>query len=343
MDERITNLDLSELLELRGGRAHGPATLRRVVDGLADVLGATTLAYRPELTAQGWATEQMVHSGDARAAHLAQLATSYFPQAPLRYGHYDALLVEADQRNRLVGDREFRAMLASGESPVVRSVYRPSGVLPLGHARVVISDGPFMLCWLGLWREEPFSAEEEASVASIVPALGDHLAAERLLWGGTPGSFDAVSQTLELVARPAFVMNAAGQLAFVNAAARALIDRDRAVLDDVTDAAVRGIASPRVHSITRVASAGAQSHFIVLTTEEEESVDARLAAVVRDHRLTATQARVLALLVRGDANKDIATKLRCAPRTVELHVTAVLKKCGADSRTRLIAWFWTRH
>jgi DNA-binding CsgD family transcriptional regulator len=53
--------------------------------------------------------------------------------------------------------------------------------------------------------------------------------------------------------------------------------------------------------------------------------------------LTGREADVLALLVQGLANKEIAGRLGVSPRTVEKHVESVLRKTGAKSRTELIA------
>ena len=48
---------------------------------------------------------------------------------------------------------------------------------------------------------------------------------------------------------------------------------------------------------------------------------------------------VLAQLARGASNKDIATKLGCATRTVEVHATAVMRRCHVESRSRLVSVF----
>ncbi|HXV57206.1 MAG TPA: helix-turn-helix transcriptional regulator, partial [Gaiellaceae bacterium] len=48
--------------------------------------------------------------------------------------------------------------------------------------------------------------------------------------------------------------------------------------------------------------------------------------------LTARQLDVLALLVDGLTNAEIADRLVVSPRTAEHHVAAVLRKLGATSR-----------
>ena len=55
----------------------------------------------------------------------------------------------------------------------------------------------------------------------------------------------------------------------------------------------------------------------------------------------ARQAQVLELLALGQANKTIASALGCAPSTVELHVTALLRKSGCESRCEMVSTLWS--
>lgn len=72
-----------------------------------------------------------------------------------------------------------------------------------------------------------------------------------------------------------------------------------------------------------------------------ERIDRQLEMTTARWSLTPRQREVLAMVVRGNANKDIARTLECAQRTVELHVTMLLEKAGAESRSQLTARFWT--
>lgn len=53
-------------------------------------------------------------------------------------------------------------------------------------------------------------------------------------------------------------------------------------------------------------------------------------------RLTPRQTEVLSALIEGLTNKEIAARLGCSEATVEVHVTALLRKSGASNRTGLV-------
>ncbi len=83
---------------------------------------------------------------------------------------------------------------------------------------------------------------------------------------------------------------------------------------------------------------------LVAPSVEDVEVQGRVELVEATERwgLTAREAEVLALLAEGEGNKCIARRLGIAPRTIEVHVGAILRKAKADSRARLVALFWTR-
>jgi DNA-binding NarL/FixJ family response regulator len=56
----------------------------------------------------------------------------------------------------------------------------------------------------------------------------------------------------------------------------------------------------------------------------------------RATQLTPQQWRVLALMVHGDQNKQIAHKLGVGEATVKAHVTVILRKLGVRSRTQAV-------
>jgi DNA-binding CsgD family transcriptional regulator len=67
----------------------------------------------------------------------------------------------------------------------------------------------------------------------------------------------------------------------------------------------------------------------------------RLRYIAERHRLTPRQAEVLNGIVAGLANKEIAARHGCGESTVELHVTNLFRKLRVQSRTQLVAKFWS--
>jgi DNA-binding NarL/FixJ family response regulator len=54
--------------------------------------------------------------------------------------------------------------------------------------------------------------------------------------------------------------------------------------------------------------------------------------------LTPTELKVVQLVAKGLANKDIATQMNLSQRTVESHVSNMLGKTGLNNRTELARW-----
>jgi DNA-binding CsgD family transcriptional regulator len=75
---------------------------------------------------------------------------------------------------------------------------------------------------------------------------------------------------------------------------------------------------------------------VMAEVDEQDALDH--AAATWD--LTPRQTDVVLWLVRGLSNKEIAAELRCAERTVEVHVTTLLRKARARSRSHLVTRFW---
>ena len=58
----------------------------------------------------------------------------------------------------------------------------------------------------------------------------------------------------------------------------------------------------------------------------------------RGTAISGAERRVLTLLLEGRSNQAIATALTVSRRTVEGHVSALLRKTGCHSRTQLVLW-----
>jgi DNA-binding NarL/FixJ family response regulator len=55
-------------------------------------------------------------------------------------------------------------------------------------------------------------------------------------------------------------------------------------------------------------------------------------------RISRAERRVLSLMLQGLNNGAIASTLSLSRRTVEGHVSALLRKTGCHSRTQLVLW-----
>ena len=60
-------------------------------------------------------------------------------------------------------------------------------------------------------------------------------------------------------------------------------------------------------------------------------------------QLTAREREVLQLIARGYMYKEIALRLEISPKTVEAHVSSVLRKLQLSSRHELSRWAAERH
>lgn len=312
---------------------------------LAEGLGADVLAHRPVRGEASWECELMLTSGGSRMDSLSRRVGGFLATAPLRYTRFDPLRVEAEQRNRVFGSAALRKLLVPDdeEPPAVSSeVYRPEGLWSYAHMRVVLTDGPVFLQWLGFVRKEAFSRAEERLLAKLVPSLARRLRDERLLWSGIPVSFGTVELALDLVGMPAFLVDARGKLVLANEPGLARLVHDPSIGKEVVAATTASTYGTRIRTVTPVGGVGVARHHVVVLTDASDGLAQRLRFAEADAGLTAAEARVLARVVEGEPNKDIATHLRCSTRTVEVHVTSILAKCSVDSRARLIAWFWTR-
>jgi len=64
---------------------------------------------------------------------------------------------------------------------------------------------------------------------------------------------------------------------------------------------------------------------------------AGIALATEAWRLSRRQREVLVLAAQGFTNKQMAFELGCCPKTIEVHVTGLLKKSGVASRNELVA------
>jgi len=54
--------------------------------------------------------------------------------------------------------------------------------------------------------------------------------------------------------------------------------------------------------------------------------------------ISPAEARVLAQLLKGSSNRQIAARLGLSRRTVESHISAMFEKTGCRNRSQLLLW-----
>ena len=69
----------------------------------------------------------------------------------------------------------------------------------------------------------------------------------------------------------------------------------------------------------------------------------RIRAATGNLPLTSREKQVLALLLQGKSNKDIAASCEVQEQTVKDHLKHTYRKLGVHSRGTLFAWFLGRH
>lgn len=303
-----------------------------LADSLVQELGGAAAAMRCSPTSAGWTLDFLSAEGS-----LATTATEHFRDyilsAPTNFTLWDPTNVAPALRNmvQVVDNRMF------AEVDVVKRVYAPLGLDRLAHLTMLASTGPRFLGWVGLWREQPFTATELHRLSCSAPAIRERLMTIDEL-GSAELSWSIVESTLEAMHRPAFLMRKPCRIELTNAAGRALLNAShRSVLRTLEIALAGGSAD---WSVTPLLDVGIPHLALVSQSEAGFTFEARLEQARREWQLTAAQVAVLRLLARGFANKEIAAILGRAAGTTELHVSALLKRAEVDTRSRLLAKFW---
>jgi DNA-binding CsgD family transcriptional regulator len=268
-----------------------------------------------------------------RALHFRSLAETESQRMPLP----DLPAGEVGRRLGLSEDeletvRE-RALTRSG------AVFRQLGVEHMAWLRTLVCEGPALLGWVGIGREEPFTEREQRLLQALTPALQRRLTVEtRLRESGLMST--ALEVAMEALGRAAWVVSASGRVVHANSAGRVRLERGEAELMEQLRRGARGIPCSGPLTLTPLRTPGLPSHYLAIDTGTASSAAARVQALSARWSLTARESEVLTHIVQGETNKTIAARLGCAERTVEVHVTHLLSKAQVESRSALIARFF---
>jgi DNA-binding CsgD family transcriptional regulator len=244
------------------------------------------------------------------------------------------------QRNRSVAFRARSIEPMRARIPALDRVLESEPWISDEHQlRYLVCDGPDLLAWFGVFREgrSPFTEREAGILRRLAPALRERLRLERDLGRGRL-ALAVLPAALEEIPSAAFLVSPRGKVVHANRAGRAALETSGAAPGVRSALAAPGHPSFRW---TEVRAPGLPVHFLAVARRPPTRHAERVAACARDLGLTPRQAEVLALLARGAANKTIAAELGCGEPTVEFHVTALLAKAGCESRSALVARFWS--
>jgi DNA-binding CsgD family transcriptional regulator len=152
-----------------------------------------------------------------------------------------------------------------------------------------------------------------------------------------------LARVLDQVKLPVFVFESGRQI-YVNDAATDLAGRLRAhdrielrvlLIDHIAalEGASRGPAPPTVSLLT---SQSGEPFYLHVWPMTRRGARGRLT-FARRYRLSARESQVVELVVRGQANRQIALALGIGVETAKKHLSRIFDKVGVDSRAQLMA------
>jgi DNA-binding CsgD family transcriptional regulator len=321
------------------GRLSDTPILDTLTAELPSLLGAEMGgAYRIGLDGPSWHLDFFHGSGFPPnfGATFAQFAAAS-PSTAMTNG-YDALRPPRTQRNVAVDPIALVGREAVPKLPMTRHVLGPHKVDRHNQLRVLVCDGPHLLAWVGVLRRETFGARERGMLGAIARPLVGRLLLDRRLRDQEVRAkgFDAALEALSVAA---FLVHGQHTLVHANAIGRALLDSGSIDVPARMRAGRLGV-DPTV-TVIPLTGRSLESYTLVVIAQPAPGLELRIERAARAWGLTARHRDVLRCLVLGEANKTIAERLGLSVVTVEVHVSAILRKARVDSRAELVARFWT--
>jgi DNA-binding CsgD family transcriptional regulator len=341
-----------------------PVLMEQLREGLR---AERTVAYGVELAPDCYSASFCHGSGFPQpGGELLVTLNGFLHRQPDPWGYFDPARPAPAQRNRALHFRPHAEMeiqetplhdtgagawrrlgIGPTEQAQVRervtegavTLYRQLKMEHMFQLRSLICEGSTLLAWVGALRSEPFTPREQRLLQELVPCLQRRLELEtRLREAGLLGS--ALEAALEALGQPAYVLTSKGRVVYANSAGRARTERISRHLVEAVQRHGQGEPPPPGTSITALQVRGLSPHYLVVDRTVEAQTSSRVHVLGMRWGLTGREAEVLELIVQGTSNKTIASRLGCAERTVEVHVTHVLSKAQVESRSALIAKFF---
>jgi len=326
------------IAELEVVHVDDPPVMRSVLPRVRELLELDCAAFAvPVRRVTGWTLETFETDHVPDEARFKRQYTKFFAGTSRRFGCYDAAAPEAAQRNTAL-HLQHHAPAEYAACPLYTEVIEPLGLAHHHVLRMLICEDEVLLGWLGGFRTEHVTAVSRQYLEALGPALRWRLALERLL-GTSPRLHAALGATIEQIGVPALVVDHHGHIYAMNSAARDLVERRG---DDVASslAALRSHGRPVLpFTISRLSERGLPDHHLAVLRPRttEARIDLAVGIATTRWRLTPRQQEVLALVVRGESNAEIAERLGITPRAAELHITALFERVGVPNRAALVA------
>jgi len=153
---------------------------------------------------------------------------------------------------------------------------------------------------------------------------------------------------IDIVDSPLFIVGRDGAPILENVCGKRLLQTNREEVSSIFRTAVASSEDTDISTYSvgemeawrRWIVVDGQAYALVVIEVARSSFEAVLTRAIQSYALTTRQSDVFRLILEGASNKEIASRLRMAPRTVEVHLTAIFEKVGVESRARLIAKTW---
>ncbi len=317
----------------------GPSVVRGVlgeVRAFAELESMVCMCPAERTT--GWAIERFDCDNFANDTKFRQLSIAFLERAPRRFGWFDAICPEPEQRNVLLDLSVLVSRRELEQSPVFTEVFVPLHLQDTHQIRALICDGASLLAWFGAFHPVPADARQQEILIAMIPAFRRRLSIERRLASASMMTA-ALETALDHLGAPAFIVNGAGRVFEMNQSGKALLDTRRAEVSVALQDAIARQPSAMRFEVTQIRERGNEDQWLAIL--RSRTTDVRIAQAislaVKRFKLTARQRQVLELLLRGESNTTIAAGLAISERAVEQHVSAMFDRADVDNRSALIS------
>lgn len=341
-DRQPTKADFDEVRDrVASARLLGGTPVHGIIDGLArelhELVGGPAAVVRPVRQGEGFALDFATVLGvppgsvDNWGAAIRRTPRGAFL--------YDPSRPAPDQRNVL---HEMALDDPHGAQAVMSSL-RAMGIGSSTQLRMLLCDGPLLLATVSgyLPPDRPVTNRDRARirrfglgvkpVLRLVASVQNNLAA------------DALDAMMEAYPGEAYLVHADGRIACANElGARVLDERAADTQLEILRAVCGAPDSPfDVHPVRRTGLI--PMSLLTRASRRDSSLDARIAHAEQQWSLSPREVGVLRALANGSANKEIAARGGISLRTVEVHVTSLLRKARLESRLELVVRLWRGH